>query len=57
MKAESSMGGRYFYGGLLVVYYFFRNFVASRNAYSLNSATLLIASGHCGQNRPEFEKY
>lgn len=51
------MGGRYFYGGLLVVYYFFRNFVASRNAYSLNSATLLIASGHCGQNRPEFEKY
>ena len=35
MKAENSMGGRYSYAGLLVVYYFlFRNFVATRNAYS-----------------------
>ena len=23
------------------------------NLYNLNSATLLIVSGHCGQNRPE----
>ena len=36
MKAENSMGGRYFYAALLVVYYFlFRNFVATRNAYSI----------------------
>lgn len=36
MKAENSMGGRYFYAGLLVVYYFlFCNFVATRNAYSI----------------------
>lgn len=36
MKGENSMGGRYFYAGLLVVYYFlFCNFMASRNAYSI----------------------
>ena len=31
-----TMDGRYFYAGLLVVYYFlFCNFVATRNAYSI----------------------
>ena len=33
MMAGSFMGGRYFYLGILVDYYFFRNFVAKRTAF------------------------
>ena len=37
MTVGSFMDGRYFYLGILVDYYFFRNFVAKRTAFHLVS--------------------